>query len=75
MTAHKTRAARTIHSLRHLQHAEWKGKTRGEKDPKETVKNKDDDGSDCTRYLAMHNLRFDRLMGRSLSPDLAEAAY
>ena len=72
---HEDRARRTIHSLRNLQHEEWKGKTRGEKDPKETVKAKDDDGAACMRYLALSLPNFDRLMGRNLSTGLTEPAY
>ena len=72
---HRQRAARTIHSVRNLQHEEWKGKSRGEKDPKETVREKDDDGADCLRYLCMHPLNFDRLLAKMSMNELEEAAY
>jgi hypothetical protein len=72
---HQDRARRTIHSVRNLQHEEWKGKTRGEKDPKETTRAKDDDGADCVRYLGMSLPRYDRLLGRQASVELEEPAY
>ena len=72
---HKTRCQKTIHSIRNLQHEEWKGKTKFEKDPKETTRNKDDDGADCVRYLCMSNPNFDRLNHLSEKYELAEAVY
>lgn len=52
---HKENVPLTIKSLRELQYDEWMGKTKGEKDLKETTKQKDTHGSDCTRYLTMWN--------------------
>ena len=71
----RDRCPRTIRSMRNLQHEEWKGKTRFEKDPKETTKNKDDDAADCVRYLCMSNPMFDVLTGKAMSEELEEAFY
>ena len=72
---HQDRARRTIHSLRNLQHEEWKGKARGEKDPKETTRAKDDDGADCVRYLCQNYPSYDRLTGKDATVELEEPVY
>lgn len=72
---HTTRALRTIRSLRNYQHEEWRGKLKGERDPKEDTRPKDDDGADCVRYLAMYNATFDKLQRRAEQTALAEVAY
>lgn len=51
----RPKCSKTIHSMRNLQYEEWVGKTKGEKDPKESVKSKDTHGADCIRYLCMFN--------------------
>ena len=49
----KDRVPLTIKSMRNLQFQEWQGKTRGEKDPKEVEKDKENHGADCVRYLCI----------------------
>jgi len=49
---------KTIKSLMNLQHAEWKGKTASEKDPKEDTKEKGAHGADCVRYLCAARFTF-----------------
>jgi len=51
---------KTIKSVMNLQHAEWKGKTANEKDPKEDTKQKDAHGADTVRYLAAAKLTFNQ---------------
>ena len=72
---HRSRTMQTIRSIRNLQHEEWKGKVKGERDPKETTRPKDDDGADCVRYLCMANPTFDRLTSKSDQYELEEAVY
>ncbi len=72
---HPDRAKKTIHSIRNLQHEEWKGKARNEKDPKESTRNKDDDGADCVRYLCQAYPNFDRLNANWRKQELEEPAY
>jgi len=49
---------KTIHSMRNLQHDEWKGSQ--DKDPKEEIKQKDTHGADCVRYLCADSPSYDR---------------
>ena len=53
----KDEVPQTIHSMRNLQHDEWKGDQ--DKDPKEEVKQKDTHGADCIRYLCVDNPTYD----------------
>lgn len=73
---HRERCPRTIKSIRNLQYDDWTGKTKERRDPKEDLRQKDNDGSDCVRYLCQSKPRFDRLQSptRALA-DLSEAAY
>lgn len=47
---------RTIHSVRNLQHDEWKGGQ--DRDPKEETKPKDEHGADTIRYLLISRPQF-----------------
>ena len=72
----KDRVHKTIHSIRNYQFAEWKGRTRDERDLKEDDKQKDTHGADVTRYLCMSNPTFSRLHdGINVNMELAEVAY
>ena len=72
----RDRVPKTIHSIRHYQFEEWKGRTREDKDAKEVDKQKDSHGSDTIRYLCMSNPTFARLHdGVNVNYELAEAAY
>jgi len=64
-------APKTIHSMRNLQHDEWKGQT--DRDPKEEVKPKDKHGSDCIRYLGADGPTFDG--PQMYEPDFRGAIY
>jgi hypothetical protein len=70
---HKDNCPLTIKSMRELQYEEWTGKTRGEKDPKESVKQKQTHGADCMRYLCMYNPTYSGV--RSYAPVLHEPVY
>ena len=62
---------RTIHSMRNLQHDEWKGQT--DRDPKEEIKPKDTHGADCIRYLCADNPTFDG--AQTYEPNYSENPY
>ena len=72
----KDRVPKTIHSIRHYQFSEWKGRTKDDRDPKEEGKDKDTHGADDIRYLCMSNPTFSRLHdGVNTNMDLQEAVY
>ena len=56
----KSGCPRTIKSVINLQHAEWKGKTGADKDPKEETKEKDAHGADVVRYLCAAKFTFNQ---------------
>src|SRR3990167_3297543 len=72
---HFQRVPRTVHSIRNLQYAEWKGKTAQDRNPKEEVKGKDDHGATDLRYLALSHPRFDHLTRRTSVAELSQAPY
>lgn len=47
----RDRVPKTIRSMRNIQYEDWEGKTKNERDLKETEKDKDTDGADTIRYL------------------------
>jgi hypothetical protein len=65
----------TIRSVRNLQYEEWKGNTKNEKNPKESQKQKDDHGADCTRYLIISKPSYKGLSQRGRSQELSEPVY
>lgn len=50
---HRLQTPATIKSVRNLQFQEWQGKTKGERDPKEVEKEKENHGADTVRYLCV----------------------
>ena len=72
---HPQRAAQTLRSIRHYQYDEWKGKVKDQRDPKEQDKQKDTDGADCIRYLAMSRPQYDRLHRGAPQQELADVPY
>ena len=68
-------APRTIRSMKNLQYADWMGKTKGERDPKEgTLVDRDAHGADCIRYLLISKPNHRLLRGEGVH-ELHEAAY
>ena len=63
----------TTRSMRNLQYEEWQGKTRGEKDSKETEKQKDSHGADTVRYLCITRPKGKRLLEKM--PENEEPYY
>ena len=61
--------------MTNYQHTEWSGKARDDRDPKEDIKQKDTDGPDCVRYLAMSNASYDSLRGLDQLAQPVEAYY
>ena len=55
------RCRQTIHSVRNLQYEEWTSALRDQRDAKERIRDHDDHGADCIRYLCISRPRFDRL--------------
>ena len=72
---HKDNVPITIKSVKHLQFEEWSGKTKSEKDPKETEKELGTHGADTIRYLCMSNPRNKSLVYKSDKYELAESPY
>jgi hypothetical protein len=65
----------TIRSLKNYQFEEWKGKTKDERDPKESPRDKETHGADCVRYLTTSKPTYRALSGRRDSGELEEAPY
>ena len=66
---------KTVKSVRNLQFEEWQGKTRGEKNPKEKEKERDNHGADVVRYLCIGRPRYTNLTFKSEELELAGAPY
>lgn len=49
----KERVPVTIRSMRNYQYADWQGKTKEDKEPKEVPKEAESHGADCVRYLCI----------------------
>lgn len=71
----KDRAPVTARSIRNLQYQEWQGKTRGERDPKEIEKEKDNHGAACVRYLCIGKPDYNQLTYRDREEEPTEAFY
>ena len=66
---------KTIKSVRNLQYQEWQGKLKGEKNPKEVEKDRDNHGADCIRYLAISKPKYEALTYDASEFELAQAPY
>lgn len=66
---------RTIKSLRNLQYQEWLGKTKGERNPKEAEKDKDNHGADCVRYLCIGRPKYQYLTYKAEETELVGSPY
>ena len=65
----------TIKSIRNLQYQEWQGKTKGERNPKEVEKDKDNHGADTIRYLCIGRPRYTTLTYKGESSEFDSPPY